>query len=189
MVIKTRSKAPISCAIAIALLSATTINQSSSAEDTTFFCGSSNGVPATIVRTPRGEVPMIVWNSSNLGGSGDTPQKQCEEVSKRFQTDYNSGTLKYITTERRNGQLVVCLAQNEKEPCSGEPLFVLNSSNDSKPSDTLQRIFRIRVVSAAAISETGDRVYISLDKYLKGEYPTLAPIGNRTPPSQPGNGR
>ena len=173
-------------ALAIALLSATTINQPSFAEGTTFFCGTSNGVPATIARTPRGEVPMILWNSSTLEESGDTPLKRCEEVSKRFQTYYNSGTLNYITTERRDGKLVACVAPKENEPCTDEPLFALNS-NDTNPRATLQRIFRIRVASATPISETGSRLYISLDKYLNGEYPSLAPSTGRTPSSQPEN--
>lgn len=180
---KTQSETLIFSAFAIALLATTAISQPSAAEDTTFFCGTSNGIPATIARTSHGDVPLIVWNSSNLGRSGDTPQQRCEDVSKKFQTYYNNGTLKYITTERRNGQLVACVAPKENEPCTGV-LFSLNS-NETNPRDTLQRIFRIRVASTAPISETGTRVYISLDKYLNGEYPNLTPNSDRTPSSQP----
>jgi hypothetical protein len=158
--------------IAIAFGVATFISQPSKAQSTTFFCGTSNGIPATLARTPRGEVPMILWNSSTLGDSGDSPQKRCEEVSQRLQTYYNSGKLKYITTGRKNGQLVVCVAQEENGSCTDEPLFPLNSNN-SNPSATLQRIFRIRVASVAPISETRNRIYIDLDKYLNGEYLSL----------------
>lgn len=169
--------------VAIALLSATAISQPSRAEDITFLCGTNNGVPATIARTARGEVPMILWNASTVTSVGDTPQKLCEDVSKKFQTYYNSGTLKYITTARKKDQLVVCIAQEENGSCSGEPLFALNS-NSSNPSATLQRILRIRVASAAPISETSPRVYISLEKYLKGEYPSLPSSRSRTSSSQ-----
>jgi hypothetical protein len=168
--------------IAIAFGAATFISQPSKAQSTTFFCGTSNGIPATLARTPRGEVPMILWNSSTIGESGDAPQERCEEVSKRLQTYYNSGKLKYITTGKRNDQLVVCVAQEENGSCTDEPLFPLNS-NDSNPSATLQRIFRIRVTSAAPISETRTRIYINLNQYLNGEYPSLTPKVNRTPTS------
>lgn len=188
MVIKTLSKVHICSvsALAIAFLSPSALSQPSAAEETTFFCGTSKGVPATIARTSRGEVSMILWNSSTLPKSGDTPQNLCEDVSQKFQTYYNNGTLKYITTERRNGQLVACVAQEENGSCSGEPLFSLNS-NESNPRATLQRIFRIRVASAAPISETNSRLYINWDKYLKGEYPSLAPSTRRVQGSQSEN--
>lgn len=172
----------------LTLLSVTIISQPSFAESTIFFCGTSNGMPATIARTPRGEVLMILWSSSNLGELGDTPQKRCEEVSNKFQTYYNTGKLKYITTERKNGQVVACIAQEENGPCSDESLFTLKS-NETTPRANLQRIFRIRVDSAAPIHETDSRIYISLDKYLKGEYPSLSPSGERTPSPLPGSSR
>lgn len=176
-------EAQIYSALAIALLSASTITPPSRAQSSTtnFFCGTSNGVPATIARTPQGEVPMILWNSPNLVSSGDTPQKSCEEVSSRLQTYYNNGTLKYFTTGFKNGQTVVCVAQEENGPCSGEPLFALNS-NGSTPRDSLQRIFRIRVASAAAISESTQPVYISLDKFLNGQYTPMGSASNRSKP-------
>ncbi|HEY9850246.1 MAG TPA: COP23 domain-containing protein [Leptolyngbyaceae cyanobacterium] len=183
---KTLSCVQISGAIAFSITTA--FSQPTVAQNTTFLCGTSNGVPATIVRTPEKEVPMILWNSPNIALSGSTPQKLCQEVSSRLQTHYKNDTLKYITTQFKSGQVVVCVAEKENEPCSGEPLFTLNTSG-ATPGDTLQRIFRIRVASAAPISETQDRLYISLDRYLNGEYPSLTPVGRRTPPSQPINSR
>lgn len=49
------------CGIAAltALGTTATLNQPSLAQDATFFCGASNGVPVTYARTPRGNVPMI----------------------------------------------------------------------------------------------------------------------------------
>ncbi|HEY9602917.1 MAG TPA: COP23 domain-containing protein [Allocoleopsis sp.] len=194
MNIKTLSEPHIGLTIAklsssiFTLLSVTILTQPSFAESTTFFCGTSNGIPATIARTPRGEVLMILWNSSNFGELGDTPQKRCEEVSHTFQTYYNMGKLKYITTDRRNGQVVACVAQEENGPCGDEALFTLKS-DETTPRASLQRIFRIRVASAAPINETGSRLYISLDKYLNGEYPSLSPSGEPTPSPLPGSSR
>lgn len=188
MVLRTLSKVHICSvsALAIAFLGPSALSQPSAAEETTFFCGTSKGIPATIARTARGEVPMILWNYSTLPKPDDTRQGLCEKVSQKFQTYYEQGTLKYITTERRDGQLVACVAQEENGSCSGEPLFSLRP-NETNPRATLQRIFRIRVASAAPISETNSRLYIDLDKYLKGEYPSLAPSTRRVPGSQSDN--
>ncbi|MFB2967980.1 COP23 domain-containing protein [Aerosakkonema sp. BLCC-F183] len=179
-------------ALAIAFLSASTLTPPSRAEagstnttNATFFCGTSNGVPATMARTPRGEMPMILWNSPTIVPSGDT-QKQCEDVSNRLQSYYNNGTFKYITTRRMNGQTVACVAEqnNDEATCSGDPLFALNIPPQTKPADALQGIFRIRMASASPIMETSKPVYISLDEWLQGKYP---PTGSNTRRSQSRN--
>jgi len=194
MVIKTLFKAHFSFLIAkltrsaIALLGITTLSQPSFAQSPTFFCSTSDGIPATIAHTSSGEVPMILWNSSDLSDSGDTPHKRCEDVSNRFQTYYKIGKLKYITTERRNGQLVVCVAQQENGLCSDEPLFALQS-DESNPKATLQRIFRICVACAVPINEMSSRIYISLDKYLNGEYPSLSTSEVQSSSPLPGSSR
>ncbi|MCT7963404.1 COP23 domain-containing protein [Laspinema sp. D1] len=148
-------------------------------ETTSFFCGTVEGIPATMARTPNGEMPMVIWDKNAIKDPNTNPQQQCIEVSTRFQTYYDNGTLNYITSGIMNGQLVACVAPGENEPCSGI-LFPL--SGGSNPRGMLQRMFRIRVASAGPIAETTDRLYISLDKYLNGEYPQLPSLGSRTPP-------
>lgn len=183
---KAASSPKIYSALAIALLSASTITPPSAAEtNTAFFCGTSNGVPATIAKTPRGEVPMILWNSSDIGNASDTQQKLCQEVSTKLQTYHSSGKLKYITTGMMDGQRVACLAETEGGACS-ELLFPLKSADENSRA-TLQRVFRIRVASAGPIDESGTRLYISLDKFLNGEYPSFTPNTGRVPGSQTGN--
>ncbi|MCT7969425.1 COP23 domain-containing protein [Laspinema sp. D1] len=148
-------------------------------ETTSFFCGTVEGIPATMARTPNGEMPMVIWDKNAIKDPNTNPQQQCIEVSTRFQTYYDNGTLNYITSGIMNGQLVACVAPGENEPCSGI-LFPL--SGGSNPRGMLQRMFRIRVASAGPIAETTDRLYISFDKYLNGEYPQLPSLGSRTPP-------
>lgn len=167
---------------AIAFSSAIVTPQPSLAQNVTFFCGTSNGSPATIARTGTKEVPLIIWDVTN-SGQGSSPQQRCEEVATNFQNSRNEGSFNYITTERRDGRLVVCFATKENEPCSGV-LFPLNA-NETNPRNALQRIFRIRVVSSAPISETSDRIYISLDKFLNGGYPSLTPNNRPNPRPQP----
>jgi hypothetical protein len=124
-------------------------------------------------------MPMVIWDGNALKDPEINPQQQCEEVSTRFQTYYDNGTLNYITSGIMNGELVACVAPEENAPCSGM-LFPL--SGGSNPRGMLQRMFRIRVASAGPIAETTERLYISLDKYLNGEYPQLPALGSRTPP-------
>lgn len=181
------SEAKIYTALAIALLSATAIAPPSRAQSTTtFVCATSNGSLATIARTSQNrEIPLILWNSPNIVPTADSPQKRCDDVSSRLQTYYNNGTFKYITTRRMNGQTVACVVQqnDDNASCSGEPLFALNLPPESRPGDTLQSIFRVRVASAGPISETATPVYISLDKVLNGEYAPMRRSSSRPQPS------
>ena len=185
MTMKTPSLAKRWIGLAIALGSAATFSHLGAAENTIFFCGASDGIPATIARIRGEEVPVILWNSPDIGDSGDTPQQRCQNVSEKFQIYYNTGTLNYITTARRDGPVVACAAQGAGEPCA-QVLFPLKS-DEKNPKSDLQRILRIRVPADAPISETDTRVYISLDKYLNGQYPSLDLTGIRTPASQPEN--
>jgi hypothetical protein len=182
---KTASLAQLFATVALALLPAAAVSPPGAAVGTTFFCGASNGIPATIARTSGGEVPLILWDSPDIGDSGDTRQKLCEDVSQKFQNYYDSGTLNYITTGKRDGQVVACAAQGAGEPCSGV-LFPLKP-DERNPKSALQRILRIRVPADGPISETDTRVYINLDKYLNGKYPSLDLTGTRTPSSQSEN--
>jgi len=185
MTMKTPSLAQRLTGLAIGLGAAATFTHPGAAEGTTFFCGASDGIPATIARIRGEEVPVILWNSPDIGDSGDTPQQRCENVSEKFQIYYESGTLNYITTARRDGQVVACAAEGAGEPCA-EVLFPLKS-DEKNPKSALQRILRIRVPADGPISETDPRVYISLDKYLNGQYPSLDLTGIRTPASQSEN--
>lgn len=151
---------------------------------TTFFCGAIADIPATIARTPNGEMPIVIWDATRLPDTGVDLQQQCEEVSQRFQTYHDNGSLNYITSGMMDGELVACVADAEGEACTGM-LFPLKP--DINPRGSLQQIFRIRVASVGPIGETGDRLYINLDKYLNGEYPGLPPLGTRirqTPPQE-----
>lgn len=162
----------------IAFVSAIVFPQPSLGQNVTFFCGTSNGSPATIARTGTKEVPLVIWDITN-SGQGSSPQQRCEEAATNFQNSRSQGNFNYITTERKDGQLFVCLAPKQNEPCSAV-LFPLNAS-ETNPRNALQRIFRIRVVSSAPINETSDRLYISLDQFLNGGYPSLVP-NNRPKP-------
>ena len=84
----------------------------------TFICANdSSGVPTTMVRNNSGTFPVIRWTSDYFASSGYTPQRRCEEVTSRFNEYYQLGKLNYLTTGRRNGQNIVCVADRNQGPC------------------------------------------------------------------------
>ncbi len=53
-----------------------------------FTCGkTSDGFPATVAQTSRGNVPVIRWVSNYFRQSGYNPQTLCQMVSRRLQTE------------------------------------------------------------------------------------------------------
>ncbi len=143
--------------------------QLSWAQETRFFCGVNQGVPATLAQTTEGEILIVRWDATTLGELSTTAQNACEQVAQILQAYHNRGELRYITTGRQDDQPVVCLAEKEGGACL-EVLFSLN--NQKKPRTALQETFRIRVPSTGPISETGIPLYIDIEKYLNGGYPS-----------------
>ncbi|MBD2516054.1 hypothetical protein H6G93_13740 [Nostoc sp. FACHB-973] len=116
-------------------------NQPSLAQDSTFFCGNNTqGIPTTYARTQRGNVPVIRWVSWDFAASGYNPQQRCQEVTGRFQTYKNNGTLNYITTGIMNRQSVVCVSDTKGGGCQGL-LFTLKPGANA--SRVLQQLFNI----------------------------------------------
>lgn len=132
--------------IAIVLLAvgtATALTPPSRAQNNTgsvFYCGTSNGEPATIAKTASiGDVPMIVWAYSGFG-SEFTPEKRCQIVTQRFQQYYEEGTLDYVTTERIRGYNTVCVARTQGGSCEGRVLFTL-PPDDQNPNKAIETVF------------------------------------------------
>lgn len=89
-----------------------------------YKCIQLNGKPTTIVDTARGRIQLIVWQSDFFRDSGWTPQKRCNEVTKRFQQFSDSGSLRYIATGTMNQQPVICVAEKNHQVLSvGETVY------------------------------------------------------------------
>lgn len=144
-----------------------------------FYCGTHSGAPATLVSTPRGDLPVIRW-TSDLFPPPLTPQQRCEIVSERFQEFQNQNKLKYITTGKMNGQPVVCVASYKDGDCTGL-LFTLKPESD--PSDTLSKLLNYRLLAAGnALNESsGERLYIDMEEFIS----TAAVGGEPAPSPQP----
>lgn len=139
------------------------------AQTATFFCGSNKGLPVTYARTPRGKVPMIRWLDNSFGSKWDR-QRRCQEVSQRFQRNYDNGTLKTLATGKLNGYPVLCAAKNQDDPCTAKTmLFTLKPGTNA--SHVVQRILDSRGLAAGKIiNQSGCQddcpIYVNFDVYL-----------------------
>ncbi|APB32978.1 hypothetical protein GlitD10_0664 [Gloeomargarita lithophora Alchichica-D10] len=131
-----------------------------------FYCGTSQGSPATLAKSGSRVVPIIRWSSDAFSDSGYSATRRCQEVSKRFQTYYNDGSLSFITTGRMNGQNVVCVARSNGGPCAGL-LFTLKPG--SNPTQAINQLFNIRTRASGPINETTARPYIDFGEFITSE--------------------
>ncbi|WP_310485732.1 COP23 domain-containing protein [Chamaesiphon sp. VAR_48_metabat_403] len=122
---------------------------------TSFVCSTSNGKPATVARTKKGDVAIVVWSSEEFSGSGFNPQTRCQQVSARFQSMYRSGQLKYITTGTINNLPVVCATKQIKGTCDRQNLLYTLKPN-ADPKQTISKLMAIRNrASSSSIEESG----------------------------------
>ncbi|MEB3232719.1 MAG: COP23 domain-containing protein [Leptolyngbyaceae bacterium] len=133
------------------------------AQSVNFFCGSDGSNPVTYATTARGNVPIVRWRTQYFSGAGYTPQQRCSEVSGRFQTYYNNGTLNYITTGIMNGQPVVCTSSTNGGGCDGL-IFTLRPTDNA--SQVVQQLFDIRAGAAGPINQSADRPYVDVEQLL-----------------------
>ena len=152
------SSCVLSFSLGIGLLS-----QPVQAQGTTFVCRSIDNVPTTVAETSRGSVSVIRWASHYFTGSGWTPEARCQEVSQRFQTYHQAGSMNYLTTGRMNRQPVICTSDRQGGACQNL-LFTLKHT--SNPGRTLQELMEVRVQAAGPLNETTSQVYINLNDFL-----------------------
>ncbi len=100
---------------------------------TNFVCGKSKGIPATVAKTKKGDVPIIIWKSAELNKSGYNPELRCQQVSARFQTLYRSGQLKYLTAGKLNNSTVICATIDKISNCTNTNLLYTLKPNESAP--------------------------------------------------------
>ena len=148
-------------------------------QKTQFLCGSWRDIPMTVAQTPRGNIPIVYWVSDwiNDPNSDLTPQRRCEIVSKNFQKAYDRGELQYITTGFKNGQDIVCVAEEQNGPCVSQ-LFTLKPGSD--PEASIKQLMNIGDSYASTSggplyqSSGQKRLYINFADFLT-EAPEVSP--------------
>jgi Circadian oscillating protein COP23 len=125
---------------------------------TNFICGKSDGKPATVARTKKGDVPIVVWSSEGFSEAGFTPQVRCQQVSARFQSMYRSGQLKYITAGTLNQQPVVCATKKVNSSCNSQNLlYTLKPNADAQ--QVIRKLTAIRNRSSSrGLEESSNRL-------------------------------
>jgi hypothetical protein len=118
---------------AIAVTLGTAATEPSAAQSKKFFCSTSRGVPATVVRTSKGNVPIIIWVYRDFDYSGWTPEHRCQEISDRFQRYDDRRLLGYIRTGTVNGYPVLCVANYQGGACDRtQVLITLKPGSDAQ---------------------------------------------------------
>ncbi len=158
------------CSLAM-LVTTTTAPQPSYASKPKFSCAKSKDVPVTFASREDGRnVPMIRWVSSF---SSLTPLQRCQQVSERFQKNFDNGTLKTIITGTVNKQSVVCAVVSTNDACTmSNVLFTLKPGANAK--DVVKRLFDRRALASGEIqnqSKDDTQIYIDFDAYLNNLQP------------------
>jgi hypothetical protein len=136
-----------------------------------FFCGQSRvsaankTVPTTFAHTKRGNVPVIRWQSTFFSNSNVyTPQKRCEEVSRRFQKYYGEGTLAYLTAGQMNAQNVICVSDEYGGPCQG---LLLTLEPKDNPQAVLKDLLDARSRAGGPLTRSTGSLYVDMANFLE----------------------
>jgi Circadian oscillating protein COP23 len=136
-----------------------------------FFCGQSRVstankiVPTTFAYTKRGNVPVIRWESTFFSSSNVyTPQKRCEEVSRRFQKYYSEGTLAYLTAGQMNAQNVICVSDEYGGPCQG---LLLTLEPKDNPQAVLKDLLNARNRAGGPLTRSTGSLYVDMVNFLE----------------------
>lgn len=114
-----------------------------------FFCGTYQGHSATLVRTPRGSVPLIVWmNDDNLSNTQQLSEEYCRDVSGNFEHFNNNGQLKYLKAGVINGVEVICATGNSSDVCNSNTVL-LTLPAEMNANEALSTLINSRVTAFA----------------------------------------
>lgn len=149
--------------------------QPSQAQSTRKFrCELLGGVPTTVVKTARGNIPTIRWVTSFTGRYNNVNQR-CGEVSARLDRFNQNGKLKFIRTGNVNNYPVLCVDTGVSgNTCPiNNVLVTLPKGTDS--SQMLQQMLDLRAQAAGKIIQLSGKqlvryqngdVYVSIDRLL-----------------------
>lgn len=107
--------------------------------DSKYYCGlSSDGTPTTFVKSDRGDIALVPWESDYFQKFGYTREQRCQAVSTKFQQTHEQGILNYLTIGEINNLPVICASSSLGTGCQ-EALFTLQP--DRNVAVALQEIF------------------------------------------------
>ena len=109
-------------------------NNPDNSSENFFVCTTETLVPTLYVYTSgkTSLTPLIGWHEEYLLPQ-DTGSEICEQVARKLQSLYQEPGRKYISTEEKEGQTLVCMVKVENGTCRSnysEPLFGINPNYD-----------------------------------------------------------
>lgn len=154
-----------------------TLAQNPTFENSRFFCGTSNGQPATLVRGTTRNFPLIRWTDNSFPPPGN-PQQRCEEISQRLQRFHYNQVLNYMAAKMWGGQPVLCITNVRGGQCRPDGLLVtLKTGTDLQR--TLQRLRSnleggadrspLELSGNEAITYMNGEAYLDINKLLPEE--------------------
>jgi len=184
MILKPQSFVSLLTGFAVSLGVVATLPQSTAAQllpKNKFFCGTSNGQPATIMRGSRRNVPLIRWTDSSFPPPWN-PQQRCEEISQRLQRFHDNKVLNYLGAKMWRDQPVLCIT-DDRGQCRDDGLLVTLKPGTNL-QQTLQRLrFNVDGFAGTPLELSGNEAifYINGEAYL--DINKLLPEEDETPPS------
>jgi hypothetical protein len=123
----------------------------SSDRKVTYKCIQRNGYPTTVAYTERGKVEIIVWKK-RIWGSVWTPQRRCQEVTKRFQKHSDNGNLRYVWYGKKNNYNVICVVRHTSwgYKCREDGILITLESGDN-PDEVMKALFDFDRVSSSPL--------------------------------------
>jgi len=129
-------------------------------------CINTNGVPLTVLSTKSGQqIQIINWKGETSSSSGWSAIRSCQKVSQRLQEHHDAGTLRYITTGRKNGMPILCISRTDRGGCSH---LVYSLKPGTNATAKLRKLFGVNnsLRSSTVLEETTSRIYINIKKLL-----------------------
>jgi Circadian oscillating protein COP23 len=132
-----------------------------------FTCGTSYNnrlnkkVPTTLAWSPSGKRALIQWVKQM--DSNWTPEKRCQEVSRRMQEANTAGTMQFITNGKMNGQRVICSATEVNGDCKN---LLMTMRRDDKPLKFMtefREIFNGRSEGVVEHSSGEPQIYLRIN--------------------------
>jgi Circadian oscillating protein COP23 len=139
-----------------------------------FKCELRGTVPTTVVKTVRGNIPMIHWVKSFTGRYHDVSQR-CHEVSARLDRFNQRGELKFIRTGNVNSYPVLCVDAGVNGNTCPQRNVLVTLAKGSDSGQMLQQLLDLRArASGRIIQLSGEQLvryrngdaYVSIDRLL-----------------------
>jgi hypothetical protein len=119
-------------------------------------------VPTTISWSPAGDKRALIQWVKQMD-SHWTPEKRCQEVSRRMQEASNAGTMQYITNGKMNGQRVICSATEVNGDCKNLLMTLRSGDKPLQFMSEFKEVFSGRSEGPIPHSSGEPQIYLRID--------------------------